>query len=144
MRLQELKCFEGGKNLVQWLPEPVDGDHQNWKLGTNSAGGGMRALRMLMPMGMALDLLEHADMSIFVTAAGGVECHPDQLRIPDHPVWFLKDGELTETRLTDLQSQVHCVLTHEPDLGCDLLQYPRSASARLYCTACATSHAHPP
>jgi hypothetical protein len=114
MRLQELKCFEGGKNLVHWLPEPVDGDHQHWKLGTNSAGGSMRALRMLMPMGMALDILEHADMSTFVKEAAGVECHPYELRIPEHPVWFIKDGELTETRLTDIHFKVHCKTVELP------------------------------
>ena len=98
---------------MSWLPSPA-ADHTNWKKGTNSAGGGMRALRMLMPLAMAIDLLEHADMSIFVTAAGGVECHPDQLRIPDHPVWFLKDGELTETRLTDIHFKVHCKTVELP------------------------------
>ena len=60
--------------------------HALWEKGVNSAGGSMRLLRILMPVGMALDILEHADMSVFVDAAGAVECPLDQLQAPDHPV----------------------------------------------------------
>ena len=113
MRLQQLNYFEGGTNLVSWLPSPP-ADHAHWKKGVNTAGGSMRTLRMLMPLGMAIDILEHADMSVFVEAAGGVECQPDQLRNPDHPVYFLKDGELTAMRVKDVQSKVHCKTVELP------------------------------
>ncbi|MDA8584198.1 hypothetical protein N9L68_08175 [bacterium] len=79
-RLQELSSFEGGVNLVNWLPEPPE-THDVWNNGINTAGGSMRALRVLMPVGMAIDILEHADMSVFVEKAGAVECRWDQLRV---------------------------------------------------------------
>ena len=100
MRLQQLNNFEGGKNLVSSL-RPPSADHDNWKKGVNSAGGSMRTLRILMPLVMAIDILEHADMSVFVDAAGAVECRPDQLQSPDHPVYFLKD-EPKEMRVKDV------------------------------------------
>ena len=69
----------------------------------------MRALRMLVPLGMAVDILERADMSVFCqSGGGGVECQADQLRYPDCPVYFLKGDELLETRVGSLQSKVHC------------------------------------
>ena len=71
-------------------------------------------MRMLMPLAMAVDILEHADMSVFVDAAGAVECRPDQLQGPDHPVYFLKDGEPTEMRVKDVQSKVHCKTVELP------------------------------
>ena len=83
--LQQLTHFEGGENLVASLPRPLAA-HALWEKGVNSAGGSMRSLRILMPVGMALDILEHADMSVFVDAAGAVECRLDQLQAPDHPV----------------------------------------------------------
>ena len=83
--LQQLTHFEGGENLVASLPRPPAA-HALWEKGVNSAGGSMRSLRILMPVGMALDILEHADMSVFVDAAGAVECLLDQLQAPDHPV----------------------------------------------------------
>ena len=86
MRLQQLKYSEGGRSLVSWLPSPP-ADHTNWKKGTNSAGGGMKTLRILMPLALAIDILERDDMSVFV-AGGGVGCQLDQLRNPDHPVFF--------------------------------------------------------
>ena len=83
--LQQLKHFEGGENLVASLPRPPAA-HALWEKGVNSAGGSMRSLRILMPVGMALDILQHADMSVFVDAAGAVECPLDQLQAPDHLV----------------------------------------------------------
>ena len=72
------------------LPRPPAA-HALWEKGVNSAGGSMRSLRILMPVGMAIDILEHADMSVFVDAAGAVECPLDQLQAPDHRVYVLKD-----------------------------------------------------
>ena len=50
------------------LPRPPAA-HALWEKGVNSAGGSMRSLRILMPVGMALDILEHADMSVFSSAS---------------------------------------------------------------------------
>ena len=71
---------------MSWLPSP-EKDHTNWTKGTNSAGGGMKAMRMLMPLAMAVDILEQADLSVFVDT-GGVECLLDQLRYPTTPCGF--------------------------------------------------------
>ena len=77
--LHQLNYFEGGENLVAELPTPTAA-HVAWEKGVNTAGGSMRSLRILMPVGMALDILEHADMSVVVDAAGAVECRLDQLQ----------------------------------------------------------------
>ena len=83
-----MRSFGGGSNLVNVLPEPGRG-HSAWKNGTNTASGSLRALRILMPLGMAIDILEHADLNKFVSMGGVVHCKRDQLRMPDHPVWFI-------------------------------------------------------
>ncbi len=51
----------------------------------------MRSLRVLMPLGMAIDILEHANMEAFVDMAGAVECRADELKSAEDPVWFLKE-----------------------------------------------------
>ena len=66
-----------------------------------------------MRLAMAIDILERADMSVFVVG-GGVECQVGQLRTPDHPVFSLKDGELTETRVRNVQRNVHCKIVELP------------------------------
>ena len=89
-----------------------------------------------MPLAMAIDILEHADMSVFVETAGGVECQPDQLRHRDHPVYFLKDGELTEMRVENLQSKVHCKTVelqlnfHQVMVRCQFRTPPRNGLPR--------------
>ena len=67
----------------------------------------MRALRILMPVGMAIDILDNADMSAFAAAAGAVQCLPDQLQAPDCQVYFLKEAP-EAMRVRDVQSKVHC------------------------------------
>ena len=65
--------------------------HEVWEDGINTAGGGMRSWKVLMPVGMAIDILEHADLSAFAERAGAVECCPGQLRGADRSV-FLVNG----------------------------------------------------
>ena len=60
-----------------------------------------------MTVGMAIDILEHADMSVFVDAGGAVQCRPDQLQDPDCPVYFLKEVP-QEITVRGVQSNVHC------------------------------------
>ena len=68
-----MKNFDGGSNLVNALPEPGRW-HSVWTNGTNSASGSLRALRILVPLGMAIDILEHADLNKFVSMAAAVHC----------------------------------------------------------------------
>ena len=42
-----------------------------------------------MPLGMAIDILENADLNMFVNMGGAVQCKIDELRLPDQPVWFI-------------------------------------------------------
>ena len=85
-----------------------------WTKGINSSGGGKRALRIVMPLGMAIDVIERANMDSFVRKAGAVECRLDQLQGPDHPVYFLKD-EPQEMRVKYVQSKfVHCKTVELP------------------------------
>ncbi len=70
------------------LPPPPNMDHSLWLKGVNSAGGSMRSLRVLMSLGMAVDILEHADLDQFVDSAGAVVCRVDVLKWPDDPVWL--------------------------------------------------------
>ena len=84
--LDELMRFNGGANLVLELQEPSSFDHKLWQNGVNTASGSMRALRILMPLGMMIDIVEQASMSLFTNAGGAVECDVSDLRHPDHPL----------------------------------------------------------
>ena len=79
------------------LPEPP-AKHDAWIKGTNSASGGLRSMRMVMPLGMAIGILEHVNLKIFTEQAGAVECLPSQLESPEQEVCFLNcrtlNGEL--------------------------------------------------
>ncbi len=108
-----MKNFEGGSNLVNVLPEPGRG-HCAWVNGTNTASGSLRALRILMPLGMAIDILEHADLNMFVSLGGAVHCKSDQLRMPDQPVWFIKT-EMKEICVSNVNPEaVHCKVVELP------------------------------
>ena len=107
-----MKNFEGGSNLVNVLPEPGRG-HNSWKNGTNTASGS-RAVRILMPLGMAIDILEHADMAVFAYQ-GGTQCSIDHLRFPDTPVWWINAGTLTRMSVRDVNAKVvHCKVVELP------------------------------
>ncbi len=118
------------------LPPPVRMDHSLWVKGVNTAGGSMRSLRILMLLGLAVDILEHADMDQFVDSAGAVVCPVDVLRFPDDAVWLLKK-EPQRLRLRDVDRNVHCKVLELPlnfetsMLRCQFrtLPKPRSASS---------------
>ena len=108
-----MKNFEGGSNLVNVLPEPPRG-HNAWTNGTNTASGSLRALRILMPLGMAIDILEHADMAVF-TNSGGVQCLRGQLQFPNTPVWFLQAEKMRIMQVSKVNTEVvHCKVVELP------------------------------
>ena len=72
--LDKLMHFNGRVNLVTELPELSSFDHTSWQACVNAASGPMRVLRVLMPLGMMIDIMEHANMSLFTNAGGAVEC----------------------------------------------------------------------
>ena len=49
-----------------------------------------------MPMGMAGDILENADISVFVGQGGAVECELEDLKSPDCPVYFSEGPPLSD------------------------------------------------
>ena len=98
-----MKNFEGGK-LVNVLPEPGPG-HNSWKYGTNTASGS-RGLHILMPLGMAIDILECADLNMLVNMGGAVQCKRGELRLPDQPVWFITTELMRELRVSDVNPEV--------------------------------------
>ena len=86
-QMEKLNTFEGGENLVFKIPEPRSCNYA-WTRGTNSAAGSLRSMRIVMPLGMALDILQKADLNIF-QQAGAVECWPGELTSPNQEVRFL-------------------------------------------------------
>ena len=109
--MQELDTFEGGSGLVLTLPEPKSYTHDAWEKGINSASGS-RSLRIVMPLAMFVDIVEKADLSIFSSEAGGVECWPQQLQYPEQEVCFLHRKTLNSElrcspmKVTDVQHEV--------------------------------------
>ena len=68
-----------------------------------------------MPLEMFCDIVDNADLSIFLAEAGGVECWPHQLRYPNHQVRFLngkwdKKFEITQVQrdLPEHLRKIHC------------------------------------
>ena len=61
-----------------------------------------------MPVGMAVDILEHADISVFVGQGGAVECERGDLKSPDCLVYFLKDHLCQTMVVRDVWDKVHC------------------------------------
>ena len=109
-----MKNFEGGSNLVNVLPEPGRG-HRTWTHDTNTASGSLRALRILMPLGMAIDILEHADLNMFVSLGGAVHCKIGQLREPSQPMWFIKTESMDKICVSNVNPEaVHCKVVELP------------------------------
>ena len=71
-----------------------------------------------MPVGMAIDILDHADMSAFAPAAGAVQCELRLLQDPNDPGFFLKNGHMIGTRLED------CCCLHNKNVHCKTLELP--------------------
>ena len=70
------------------LGEPAGAWHTSWLKGTNTPSS-MRALRIVVPVGMAIDILENAGIEAFAQQSGVESCLAD-LRHPSHQVYFLK------------------------------------------------------
>ena len=110
-----MKNFDGCSNLVNTLSDSeIPRDHTRWTNGTNTASGS-RALRILMPLGMAIDILERADLNMFVSMGGVMQCKRGELRLPDQPVWFLKTDLMKELRVRGVNPEVvHCKVVELP------------------------------
>ena len=88
------------------LPEPQGAGHISWQKGTNTSSS-MRALRIAVPAGMAIDILDNADIGAFAEKAG-VECCLAALQYPEHQVHFLRrDSQVLELKDVN-ESKVHC------------------------------------
>ena len=85
--MKVLDTFEGGENLVFSIPEPPSHKHDAWTKGVNRASGS-RSLRIVMPLAMALEMVQHANLAIF-TEQAGVECWPQELSSLEENVYFL-------------------------------------------------------
>ena len=57
--MEELNKFEGDDGLVFSIPEPPSHKHDAWTKGVNRASGS-RSLRIVMPLAMALEIVQHA------------------------------------------------------------------------------------
>ena len=69
------------------LTEPKGAGHLSWKKGINTSSS-IRALRIAVPVGMAIDILECVDIEAFADQSG-VECCLADLRHPQHKMHFL-------------------------------------------------------
>ena len=75
--------FGNSKYLVGDVQEPCD-ESKAWIKGMSSSGRCSRkAMRILMAMGMLVDVFNTADMKRFTSISGGVECHPQELSAPE-------------------------------------------------------------
>ena len=102
-----LQTFEGGANLVGMIAEPTSATHGAWVRGTNSASAGRRALRIVMPLGTAVEILEQCDMRSFA-GTGAVVCQQTQLSNPEQEVCFLKQRRQW-LKVEDVQPDlIHC------------------------------------
>ena len=107
-----MKNFDGCSNLVNNPPEPTM-DHSLWTKGHNTASGA-RALRILMPLCTAIDILENADVPMFASKHG-IQTSIGQLRFPDMPVWWIKAGTLQEMSIREVNDKVvHCKVVELP------------------------------
>ena len=86
--MENLNVFDGGANLVAELPPP-GAAHSLWTSGVNSAGRSLRSLRILMPLSLAVNILENADPSKFVEMADAV-CPLEVLKVLPEWLYFLK------------------------------------------------------
>ena len=132
--MQELDTFEGGSGLVLTLPEPKSFTHDAWVKGVNSASGGLRSMRIVMPLGMALEILQKGDLNIFTTQAGAVECWPHEVQSPEQEVCFLNRKTLNSElrcspmKVTDVQ---HEVPEGERKIHCKSVELPLNYHQRM-------------
>ena len=126
--MAELATFEGAlKPLIFPLPEPESFTHLAWEKGTNSSSGS-KALRIVMPLAMFCDIVEKADLSIFTSQAGGVECRPDQLRFPHHEVRFLNWKFDQKFEITQVQRDVPA---DQRKIHCKTIELPLNYHERM-------------
>ena len=128
----ELDTFEGGSGLVLPIPEPKSFTHDAWVKGTNSASGGLRTMRIVMPLGMALEIPQKCDLNIFTTQAGAVECWPEDLNSPEQEVRFLNCKNMNEgsgaMQVTQVQREVP---EGERKIHCKSLELPLNYHQRI-------------
>ena len=126
--MAELATFEGAlKPLVFPLPEPESYTHDAWEKGTTTSSGS-KALRIVMPLAMFCDIVEIADLSIFTSQAGGVECRPDQLRFPHHEVRFLNWKFDQKFEITQVQRDVPA---DQRKIHCKTIELPLNYHERM-------------
>ena len=86
-----------------------------------------------MPLGMALDILQHVDLHIFTTQAGAVECWPHELQYPMHEVCFLNDRTMNQVaagamQVTEVQRELP---GHERKIHCKSVELPLNYHQRM-------------
>ena len=124
--MEKLDTFEGGDGLVFTIPEPKLYTHDAWAKGINSASGS-RSLRIVMPLAMFVDIVENADLSIFSSEAGGVECWPRQLQFPNHDVIFL-NTKWDRFQITQVQRDLPA---HSRKIHCKTIELPLNYHERM-------------
>ena len=68
-----------------------------------------------MPLGMAIDILERADLNMFVNMGGAMQCKRGELRLPDQPVWFIKTESMKDICVSNVNPEaVHCKVVELP------------------------------
>ena len=126
--MAELATFEGAQNnLVFPIPEPESYTHITWEKGINSASGS-RSLRIIMPLAMFVDIVDNADLSIFSSEAGGVECRPHQLQFPNHEVRFLNGKWDHRFEITQVQRDLP---PHLRKFHCKTIELPLNYHQRM-------------
>ena len=129
----ELDTFEGGIGLVLTIPEPKSFTHDAWVKGVNSASGSLRSMRIVMPLGMALEILQKCDLHIFTTQAGAVECWPHDLQDPTQEVCFLNNWTMNNLpagtmQVTGVQREVP---EDERKIHCKSVELPLNYHQRM-------------
>ena len=86
-----------------------------------------------MPLGMALDILQHVDLHIFTTQAGAVECWPHELQYPEQEVCFLQNRTMNEVaagtmQVTGVQREVP---EDERKIHCKSVELPLNYHQRM-------------
>ena len=88
------------------LAEPEGAGHISWQKGINTSSS-IRAWRIAVPVGMAIDILESADIGAFADKSG-VECCLADLQYPEQQGHFLRpDPQVLELKDVN-ESKVHC------------------------------------
>ena len=89
------------------IAEPTSATHGAWVRGTHSASGGRRALRIVMPLGMAVEILERCDLKTFA-CEGAAELQQTKLSNPKQAVCFKKERPQW-LKVEDVQPDlIHC------------------------------------